>query len=614
VADHALVVGCDAYPNAPGADLRGAVADALAVRDWLTGPGGVPEANVACLLSPSAAGVQPPAGAATGPATLTEFAFALDAVRQAAAGPADRLFVYFAGHGMRTDPVNPVVAHDALLLRDFDRRAPQLGCVGVQDLVSRLEQTRFGAVVVVLDACRNFPFRYSITLGGLGFNGPGASVPARIFLLQATLPGRTAHGSAVGGVIRGDFTVAVLDALAGAGAAKRFDDEDPRRPYVVDWNGLTAYVEAAVPDQGPRPRGDGTLLLATFPDGAFDPVKLTVEVDPDAVRADPQLSVSVTYTDPRQADVQRLTSTGPAPVELLVPPRRHRVRAGLGERWDFRPVDVYADTTVRLTVDGDGPPTLRAYTPEVQLRSEGQPEGRVDVVADDPLAPIELRTLSGRVVRAGVGRLAVVVEPGQYTVAALDHAGREHLGAVEVLPATAVDMAMRLPTPDDVAVRHAQRHAGTDPARAVVCVVTGDGQDTTVLDAPPEWLSVAIAGHTVTVPLAPGVVVVLLAVDAPLSATFYDVAALGDDAAVRAMDRSQRLYAAGRRAAAARVLRTSDGGPGPAFRALVEALGGGSPGSALRHGLAAAVGPGERGRLLPAEPWAVFLDRPDPDR
>ncbi|MGI5241551.1 caspase family protein [Dactylosporangium sp. CA-139066] len=609
--DHALVVGCDAYPNAPGADLRGAVADAVAVRDWLTGPGGVPAEHVTCLLSPSAAGLQPGDGVATGPATFAEFGYAIDRLLQLRAGPSDRLFVYFAGHGMRTDPVNPVVAHDALLLRDFDRRLPQLGCVGVQDLVSRLEQTGFGAVVVILDACRDFPFRWSVTLGGIGFNGPATSgPPARIFLLQATLPGRTAHAGDVGGVIRGDFTVAVLDALAGAGAAKRFDDT-AARPYIVDWTGLTAYVEAAVPEQGPRPRGDGNLVLATFPDGAFDPVKLTVEVGPDAVRADPALRVRVSYDDPGRAEDVPLIGNGPAPVHLDVPPRRHRVVARLGEQWNRRAVDVYTDTTVTLSVDGPGPSTQRTYTPEVSRREVTGPEGLVTLVASDPLAPIELRTLSGRVVASGVGELPAEVPAGQYTAAALDHAAREHLEAVEVLPFVATDMAMRLPDPAYVAVEHARRHAGTDPRRAVVCIAGGSDPDL-VLDAPPPWLTVPLAGHPVTVPLAPGVIAVLSLLDAPVSVTLYDIAALDDERALLALDRAQRLYAAGRRTPAARVFARAGvvAQPAPVFRAFGEALGG-AAGEALGHGLAARVDPADRGFLLPAAPWAVFLDRPE---
>jgi hypothetical protein len=58
----------------------------------------------------------------------------------------------------------------------------------------------------------------------------------------------------------------------------------------------------------------------------------------------------------------------------------------------------------------------------------------------------------------------------------------------------------------------------------------------------------------------------------------------------KALDRAQRRYAAGRRAA--------------------EALGDGPVGPELGHGLVRRVEPGDRAYLLAAEPWAVFLDRP----
>ncbi|GAA4258527.1 hypothetical protein GCM10022255_079570 [Dactylosporangium darangshiense] len=624
--DHALVVGCDAYPNSPGADLRGAVADALAVREWLLGPGGVPEANVTCLLSPSGGGLQPPDGVAAGAASVVQFGKAVARLSRVAAGPGDRLFVYFAGHGLRTDPFNPVVAHDALLLHDFDREVPQPGAVGVQDLLSRLELTAFGEVVVVLDACRNFPFPEPFRLGGLGFDGPAAAgTTARIYLLQATEPGSTARGHAVDGVVRGDLTLAVVDALNGVGAAKHFD-ETAARPYVVDWAGLTRYVEAAVPDQGSRPRGDGNPVLVAFPDDAFGTVALTVEVDPDTARTDPLLQVRVAYDDPRRPAEQQVTGAGPAPVRLNVPQRRHRVIASLGERWDRRAVDVYADTTVRLTVDGPGPASLRQFTPELMVKG-GPAEGALRVVADDPFAPMELRTLSGRTVASAVGDLAAIVPAGQYTAAAFDDAAREHLQPVEVLASNEATVAVRLPGPELTAVRHALRHRDADPRRqAVVCVVTepgglvpdlpylGDDQYARTLQDPPDWVTVSLAGHTLRVPLAPGAIAVLTARQAPLSAAFYDLADLAEERATLPLDRAQRLYAAGRRRAAAQVLRAARTGPGPSpvRAAFAEALGAPPADGAMRHALAARTDPDERAFLLPAEPWAVFLDRPDP--
>ena len=70
MANHALVVGCDAYPTLPDGGLRGAVADALAVRDWLLLPDGgdVPPSCMTFLASCSKAGSYADPSIITGPA------------------------------------------------------------------------------------------------------------------------------------------------------------------------------------------------------------------------------------------------------------------------------------------------------------------------------------------------------------------------------------------------------------------------------------------------------------------------------------------------------------------------------------------------------------------
>jgi hypothetical protein len=527
----------------------------------------------------------------------------------------------------------------------------------VQDLVSRLELTRFGAVVIVIDACRDFPFPVAFRLGGLGFDGPGPDgPPARIFLLQATLPGRSARGRAVDGVVRGDFTLAVLDALTGVGMAKRYDDS-ATRPYIVDWAGLATYVETAVPHQQPRGRGDGSLVLATFPDGWFEPVALTVEVDPDAVRTDPGLLVRVTYQDPTAPEDPLFSSAGPTPVRLEVPPRRHRVTAAVGDRWDRRAVDVYTDTTVRLSVTGQGPASRRPLAPDVVVRGD-RTDGALRVTVDDPVAPVEVRTLSGSPLLAGVGGVFGALPPGQYTVASLDHAARERLDAVEVERRFEAELAIDLPPPDEpagsadpgdpvlrwagAAALHARRYAAAEPAAGgVVCVVTGPGvpvpdraaahypggasrpaaldhdhvggyRTATVRSVDGDWLTVSIGGHTVTVPIAAGVIAVVTAITGPVSAALYEIAALAEPYATLALDRAQRLIAAGRLSAASRILRAVDSPPGPhpVRSALAEATGEGPPTAALHHGLAAHVAAADRAYLLPNDPWAVFLDHP----
>jgi hypothetical protein len=79
MADHALVVGCDAYPDLPEGDLSGAVADAMAMRDWLLDARGgrIEPSRLTFLASCSAAGAKPDPGMVEGPATRPRFAQAV---------------------------------------------------------------------------------------------------------------------------------------------------------------------------------------------------------------------------------------------------------------------------------------------------------------------------------------------------------------------------------------------------------------------------------------------------------------------------------------------------------------------------------------------------------
>ena len=206
MADHALVVGCDAYPNLAGGNLRGAVADALAVRDWLLSRDGcsIAQSRLTFLASCSAEGAQADPGVVDDVAERPAFAAAVrELVAEPDADERDRLFVYLAGHGCRTDPQNPVLAQDAFAFTDFCTDDPSTACMGVQDLVSRLRQSRFGVIVIFLDACRNFPFSQSFQLGGLGRDPePPPSdrrYEPRLFLLHSTLPGHTSTGHPTGG-------------------------------------------------------------------------------------------------------------------------------------------------------------------------------------------------------------------------------------------------------------------------------------------------------------------------------------------------------------------------------------------------------------------------------
>jgi Caspase domain len=437
MAHRAIVVGCDAYPELNGADLSGAVADAIAVRDWLLSAGAyarVAADRLTFLVSVGESGARPAGGIVTGRASRKEFAAAVSAaVADQDAGERDRLYVYLAGHGFGTDPNNPALSNDAFAFADFSRDDPGSNAVTVPDLVKRLSQSWFGDLVVILDACRNFPFTAPFQPAGLGFDPErpaGRAYEPRLHLLQSTLIGRVAAGtrSAGTGQVRGDFTTALLGALAGDGAAKTFDESEAR--YVVRWSDLTGYVEAAVPRQQPRGTGQGDLILAAFPDGYFNSVTLTVAVHPEELGQASDLTVKVSYVDPAEYDDPTHVAAGPVPVTFRVPPRRHRVHARSGDSWGKKSFDVYADAAVIVPVERGGP--LRVgFESAIVLRGFG-PGGELMVRPADPAAVVRILDGGGHSMLSGVGPLSGRLRPGSYTALLVGAGGRRHTEPAEV--------------------------------------------------------------------------------------------------------------------------------------------------------------------------------------
>jgi hypothetical protein len=639
MADHALIVGCDAYPYVDGGDLAGAVGDALAVRAWLVDQAGVPAANVTLLASSSSTGAAAPDDLVSGAADRRLFAREIRRlVELPGVGTDDRLFVYFAGHGCRTDPQNPILARDALAFTGFSEDDPPGNAVGVQDLVARLEHSRAGSVLVLLDACRDFPFRQPFQLGGLGQDPPASGrPPPRMYLLQATLPGRLARGDRTADAIRGRFTTAVLAGLAGDGAAKVYDDA-AEPPYVVRWSTLTAYLETAVADQRPEHRAGGDLVLAAFPDGHFDEVELSVSVQPADRGTAPDLLMAVSYRDAQKLADPLLSQPGPAPARWRVPPRRHRVTARAGGRWGRSAVDAYADMSVIIPLDRPEAPARPDLMVPGSFRSVDSGVAQVRITTNDPVATIEVRSLAGRTHLSGVGHVIGLLDAGQYTVILTDAGGREHHAPLEVDAGWETEICRDLPPPPGGEDRAGSlRWAGAAAAVAFgmreaafpdvfVCLVGGD-RHTRIMtvdnlaarhetgDAADPWtwmavdpyvgrLELRLNTHRLELPAAAGLTATIDLTGARLQVAYFDTARLRDEKSLLIRDRAQRLLNAHRPEAARAVL---------AARTESTAVDGvllGAHGHDLDALARERVPVEDRPHLLPGTPWAVLLDRP----
>jgi Caspase domain len=678
MANRALVVGCDAYPGLKHGDLRGAVADALAVRDWLLLPDGgcVAENDLILLASCSTHGAQPGSEVAvTGPAERKIFAKQVkDLVEWDGASEDDRLFVYLAGHGCRTDPLNPMLAQDAFAFTGFCADDPQADCAGIEDLKARLRLSRFGVVVVVVDACRNFPFGRPFPLAQLGFDPElprDRSYEPCVYLIQATLPGRTAVArlaSETAGMVRGDFTVALLDGLRGKGSAKIYD-ERLDRPYVVWLSRLARFVEEAVPRQPSRPVYEGDdLVLATFPDSHFDDVTLTVQVVPHKLGQADDLRVNVSYCDPSAGRDPTLEGAGPAPVEFTVPPRRQEVVALAGHTRGKRCwFDVYADMSVEVPLQGGGPQRRVLRIPGRPGDDGGTMPGAVRVETDDPAAVLRVQDHPGHTVVSGVGSAGGRLEPGPYTALLVDGTGRQHAEIIDVDAGTEAPVRILAPVPAAplAAAGPAHERLGLAPLRFAsdaaalgwqairrdhrgrfALAIAGTGprpRPRVILHAPkgradrqmqefgtghqpwwgfvlphapdlggPGWFTIYLAGHSLTVPALPGAGTTVALGPDRLSVALFDHDVLASEDALALMDRSQSLLGAGERDAASAVLdqltRLSQppaDAAGPVAALLETAANPVLPGA-----LTVAVAPGDAPYLLPTGPWAVFADLP----
>ncbi|WP_454857521.1 caspase family protein [Promicromonospora soli] len=588
MSDHAVVIGCDAYPKVPNADLRGAVADALAVRSWLTTHGRVPVANVTLHAAPSAEGAQLEAGLAARPCTREALTQTLEELlARTDLGATDRLFVYFAGHGLRTDPLNPSLSTDALALQDLSRD-PSSSTIGVADLVARLELTRFGQIVVVVDACRNLPYDRPFTISPLGFDPelpPGRAYWPDTYTAQATLPGGTAEGEeSPDGIVHGYFTAALLRGLEGAGTAKRFD-ETASPPYRVTWSSLQGYVKQEVARQRPRMRGEGDLVLSVFPDGWFPESALTVRVEPEEAGRDNSLSIVVTHSDPTGQSEGTQVLAGPVPVTVQVPPRRQRIEVRRAESTYRVWSDVYEDAQ-DVTVHFDAIDPMTSMTGGTLVRSGLRHCGRVEIRdAMDPTAVIELRNSSNLVVKHGVGSLSGEVGAGPYTALVTSIGGLGRSVPLEVargkvtkldlppapvgawpprarreqrrmlnqaaelldnqglssLPSGASLLALRAPENWAVEADPGLTEVGVDETQLHVWWERSQGD---------RWVRIAAAGHTLTLPVLRGLTTTAVLDGPEAQVKVFDRRIDRTDPLFARLDQVQELLSVGRRTTA----------------------------------------------------------------
>jgi hypothetical protein len=591
MANLALVIGCDAYPNLPHGDLRGAVRDALSFREWVLDRGGgqVAPPDLIFLASPSSGGASIPADVEAQPATVRNVAYAMKDLVSERSG--NRLYVYYAGHGCTTDPTNAWLGLDVLALTDFDPISAGSGCVGVEELALKLSLGNFAQVVTFVDACRNFPFQQAFRPAGIGFDPPpGNRARAGRYLARAALIGATAAGSACADGIRGDFTQALLAGLAGDGAAKIYtEDADPAAPYQVRWVRLSEYITGRLPKQTPEATGPGELVLTTFPDGYFDKVQLDISIIEAQVPAAAMAAVNIEILDLASSDNPVLNFPGPGPLTAHVAPRRHRITARTGEYVAVQSPAAYVDTVVQLTLK-------RSIMLQDGITRGDERPGGISVLCQDQAAVITLFNATEVLLATSVGSFHLRLVPGSYRAVRVDGVGPDQSRGFDVESGLTRSVRFDAPAPVSRGILLASQ-TGVGPVRADAGFAVLARRDDSAI--------VSYAGQAFTIPVLPDAVTTVGIADGVLEVRIYDQPLLDNPTWTTLLDRAQQLMSSGRLDPALAVLRS-----------LTELSTHGSPVGRILDSaftdrsdprLAQFAPPEQAHRLIGRGPWTVLL-------
>jgi hypothetical protein len=472
MSNWAVVIGIDRYWS-EGAHLRGAVRDALAVRQWLLDPAGgnVPPDNLQLVLAagPHSPKLDPeleqlPVG------TKANIIVAINNLIQLSGGKGERLYFFYAGHGLTARVSNR--DESALLATDFTSVNTDHS-IALRSLWEFFETTQFDDQFFFVDACRNVPpwgegSEFELGRWTLPRTRDPGMPPVQQFILYAASPKlKATEKRDVPGEEHGAFTAALLDGLRGTGTAKAWSWQ--RNEYEVRWERLAGYVKARLEREKLKvaetaegalfqiPQDTGSrgvagrerdALLTSFPAGAFAKERLEVLLDPDSAYGEADVRVLDALGDVVAGQVG---ATGQS-VVFYVAPGTYALRAAaptFGEGRVTAPVELYEPLAEPPTIAlrplaapaAGAQPEVAAAAPAAAPAEPAAPSeaaaargvdggglGRIPLAAPDPLSVVEVKDETGRVVHVGRAhpKLELELPPGFYVVR---HVGPERASA-----------------------------------------------------------------------------------------------------------------------------------------------------------------------------------------
>lgn len=507
MADHALVIGIDAYDDWANTGLSGAVRDALSFAGWLIDRGGVVPDNLHLVLGAGPASPPVPAALAASlrqkDARYKSVSGAMKYLKKSVPPGAGRVWFYYSGHGIMA--FNEFDRDDGICCADFDPSNPSLSLT-VESVAQFLRMIGCREQIMLIDACRDAPVNRNVRLGK--FDQPELGKPPYPpqFIFKATSLGyEAAELDQRIGEEGGAFTAALMKGLGGDGSAKL---RDASGGYIVRWSRLAAYVAADVAArklvlpsgtvQEPSLDGDRTPLadpvLARFAGDAIAPVALDVSVAP------PLASVSYEL---QAADLDDEPVVGPfvgGAATVMLPPAPYFVRAraaGFKLKSRLPPIEVYAPTRSALELVAASPPMAPPPAPPPQFeyfpsapstdvpdQADGAPAppaaavpatGRLVVRCRDPIVPLLVDALDGTNVASGHGELVAELPPGAYRVRALGPEGQANSELVGVDAGGSDNVIIEAPFAPSVALDAAIRtiDSGVDNGTVLLAEAVG---------------------------------------------------------------------------------------------------------------------------------------------
>ncbi len=617
----ALVMGCQDYPHLPDAAADGAVANAVAMREWLLAAGGVDHRNLRLLLSPAAG--DPPGDRSwiDGPADLECFTLRLRGLLTGLSG--DRLYVYVSAQGCLSDPVRPFLAQPLILFSDFDPAVGATGSLAVEELMAHLAHADFREVITLLDCGPGLPVGHRIVPAGLGagWRGrrrTGSAMQFRIHSLGDIAPAVLDFGAARG---PGALTAAFLSAVVPPVAS--------RAPALAAGAAGSAIAPAeagtANADHVLRGRQDGTgrQVRWSFLERS---VVSAMPFPPTISGPNPSLQVMPLTPTPPAGGASGATPTGSVEVDG---------NGSAAGEIELRCADLNA-----MLIIEDGSGARRAVG--VGSISGHLPAGSytaliADPCGTDPRAPLTVTSSStSRVALAPRPRpdgfrisgepallwssTAAQLAMATSTLWAYGHRSYLLVGAASPLPGAA-DLLEGFP----------------DRFAASGALTAGGSGWWVALPVSGPWHSVLVAGHRLTVPAAPDSVSAVAMSASAVSVALFDTTH-PEPAEIAAQDRVQEYLALGRLGAADLTSRSAvqagqrwPWGASAAIRRLIdrtrasraeeialfehpaEAPASNPPHGNPPHEFRADVPPPLRRLLVGRGPWAVWLDWPAVD-